>query len=282
MGEWLPDKTLTARTVYLGMWGEMGNRFGDNPHVPDYDANEMHFGTTDKMLMWVVPAPVAGIWRGRIETARGPQNLQLILHQRMSKVTGTFELSGQNNLTGGVEVDLWGDHVRYGCRARNTYGRFQLRFDGHVRGNTMQGTLSLAENGRLEERAWEAQRAKEGDFTGTWEWPCATGPGSVGLRIERRDGRLTATYVDRGEEVRVTDIYDFGGGLYFTLLINREGNTVKITEDTGWLIGEGVLDQGALKGTIEFYPWGDMPEVLNPEKRPEPVIRNWAPRLIKP
>ncbi len=278
MGEWQPGKTLTVRRAYWGMYGTLWNPFSGNPRVPDYSGNESDPFTNDKILMWVAPAAVAGIWRGKIETARGPQDCQLILHQRLSEVTGTFQLSGQADLPGRALVELWGNHLRFTCG----YGRFQLRFDGHVRGNTMQGTLSVAENGRLEERAWEAQRAKEGDFTGTWEWRCATGPRSVGLRIERRDGRLTATYLDRDQEVRVTDLYDFGGGLYFTLLIGREGNSVKITEDTGWLIGEGVLDQGALEGTIEFYPWGDMPDGLKGGKTPEPAIRNWAPRLVTP
>ena len=77
----------------------------------------------------------------------------------------------------------------------------------------------------------------------------------------------------------MTDFYDFGGGFYFTLLIGRKGSSIRITEDTGWLIGEGILDNGEIKGTITFYPCGDIP---GERKASEPVIKDWVPRLIKP
>jgi SAM-dependent methyltransferase len=273
MGEWQTDKTLTVRTVFLGMYSEPWNPFGDNPRVPDYTGNEMHFGTSDKISMWMVPAPVAGVWKGKLEMAEGLRECQLALHQRLSAVTGTLQVSGQANLSGEINVDLWGSHLRYGYRIG------EIRFDGHVNGNTMHGSLA---KGQFGEHAWEAKR-DEVDLTGTWEWPCLSGARSVRLRVERRDAHLLATYLDRNKEVPITDFYDCGGGFYFTLLIGREGeNGLGITEDTGWLIGEGVLDRGELKGTIEFYPYSDMPGVPGGKKASSPVIRNWAPRLITP
>jgi hypothetical protein len=259
MGEWQTDKTMTTSTVHLGMYGTIANPFSDNPNVPDYSGNERGYGIKDKILMWVVPAPVAGIWQGKFETSQGLQDLQLFLYQRLSKVTGTFKLSGHNNRIGDVDVDLTGNHVRYLCKRHYTHYHveFDLRFDGHVHENTMEGTLVVNEHGRRQKYSWRAQRS-EVDYTGVWEWPCATGSRSVRLRIERRDGNLIATYLDQDKAIPVTDFYDCGGGFYFTLLIGREGNSLKITEDTGWLIGEGILDNGALKGTIEFYPYGDM------------------------
>lgn len=269
MGEWQPDKTLTVRRAYWGMYGTAMNPFSDNPRVPDYTGNESDPFTNDKILMWVVPAPVAGIWRGKIETAQGPQDCQLILHQRLSEVTGTFQLSGQAGRAGGALVELWGNHVRFsGYR----------QFDGHVHENTMQGTLAVNDHGQLRERAWVAKRDKA-DFTGTWEWRCATGSRSVRLRIEQRDGHLTATYLDRDQALPVTDFYDFGGGFYFTLLIGREGSSLKITDDTGWLLGEGIIDDGVLRGTIEFHPYGNMPEG---RKADQPLIKKWMPRLVQP
>lgn len=284
MGEWQPDKTLTVRTVYLGMYGEAWSPFIDNPRVPDYTGNESHFGTTEKIMMWVVPAPVAGIWRGKIETEDEPQDLNLTLHQRLSEVSGTFQLSGKTKLAGGVRVDLWGNHVRFWCRPDNmAYGRFALRFDGHVHENTMQGTLVVEEEGRFQERAWEAQRDKA-DFAGTWEWPCASGPRSVKLRIERRDGQLIATYLDQDRTLPVADFYDCGGGFYFTLLIGRQDDrpSLRITEDTGWLIGEAVLDDDTLQGRIEFYPHPDVSGVPGKDRASTFVIQDWAPRIVKP
>ena len=285
MGEWEPDKALTVRTVFLGMWGEMWNPYQDNPRVPDYSANEMHFGTSDKVLMWVVPGPVAGVWRGKIETPDGPRDYRLTLHQRLSEVSGAFELPGATPLTGRIHGELWGDHVRYeGNPSGHPYGRFQIRFDGHVRENVLKGTLEITDPNRSYEVAWEGQRDKV-SLAGQWEWTCATGDRPVRLRVERRAGRLVATYSDGNKQVPVPDFYDFGGGFYFTLLIGREGSSLTVTEDTGWLIGEGVVDQGELRGMIDFYPYPrwDVPSGSDGKRTARPEVhQDWTPRPIKP
>ncbi|MBA7695884.1 hypothetical protein ES703_104524 [subsurface metagenome] len=135
----------------------------------------------------------------------------------------------------------------------------------------MKGTLAVRDHGKVQEHAWQAQRDKA-DYTGTWEWPCASGSRSVRLRIERKNGHLTATYLDRDQALAITDFYDFGGGFYFTLLIGRERASIRITEDTGWLIGEGIIDQGQLKGTIYFHPYGERSSV--------PIKRAWSEKNI--
>ena len=282
MGEWKSDKTMTVRTFYLGMWGQMWNLFKENPRVPDYTGNELTPHEGDKIFMWIVPAPIAGIWRGKIETEDGPQELQLTLHQRLSEVGGTFQLSGNPKLAGRVNVDLWGNHIRFWCQPNNVpYGQSELRFDGQVLENTMRGTMVVKEEGRHQEHEWKAQRGNVG-FTGTWEWPCASGPRKVKLRIERNDNKLIATYLDQNQTLPVTDFYDFGGGFYFTLLIGRTEHGIRITDDTGWLIGQAVFDQGSLTGMMEFYPNGDAPNRRGDGKTPQVIIVDWKPRLVKP
>ncbi len=277
MGEWEPDKALTVRTVTFGMWGELANPFLDNPHVPGYTGNEMHFGTSDKIALWIVPAPVAGIWRGKIDTADGSRDCQLVFHQRLSQVIGTFRVSGQRNIVGHVQVDLWGDHLRFECiPERMGFGEFRLQFDGHVHDNNMRGTLSVTERGKPREVAWKGERDCT-DFSGMWQWPCATGDRPVKLKIERHPNGMTATYTDRDQAIPVTDIYDCGGGFYFTLLIGRQADGgIQITNDTGWLIGEGILDNGSIKGKIEFYPYKRDGSVA------QDIFQDWAPRQIHP
>jgi hypothetical protein len=147
----------------------------------------------------------------------------------------------------------------------------------------MKGTLAVTDRGRLCERPWDAQRDKV-NLAGQWEWTCATAPRPVRLRVEPREGHLVATYTDDGMPIPVPDFYDFGGGFYFTLLIGRTEHGVTITDDTGWLTAEGVLEEGELKGWLDFYPYprSDLP--LGPDgRRPSrsEVHQNWAPRLIK-
>jgi hypothetical protein len=112
----------------------------------------------------------------------------------------------------------------------------------------------------------------------------------VKLKVERGASGIEATYVDQDQTIPVRDIYDCGGGFYFTLLIGRDGNSLRITDDTGWLIGEGILDGGLLKGKIEFYPYkrewnliGDANETNSPvgASVTQDVIRDWAPQLIQ-
>jgi len=212
---------------------------------------------------------------------------RLVEIQRVEEQTKRFEaLQGLAKEVGASTqgLSMWGDNLRFWCTpAGMPYGQFEIRFDGHVQENTMRGTLAVKDHGQLQESSWQAQREKV-DYTGTWEWPCATGPRSVRLRIEQRDGHLIATYLDRDQALPVTDFYDFGGGFYFTLLIGRERASIRIMEDTGWLIGKGIIDHGKLKGTIYFYPYGDMPRPSVPGERKaaQAVIRDWTPRLIKP
>ena len=70
MGEWAPDKTLDVRTSLLGMYGEMWNEFKGNSDVPDFD-NTGSRASHDVISTWVVPAPVAGVWRGKLPPESG-------------------------------------------------------------------------------------------------------------------------------------------------------------------------------------------------------------------
>jgi SAM-dependent methyltransferase len=285
MGEWRADKELTVRTVYFGMYGIAWNPLQEYPRVPDYTGNELTPHEGDRIFMWVVPAHVTGIWQGEIETENGPQELKFILHQRLSEVSGMFELSGKSNQKGQVRVDLWGSDIRFWCQHYNAAsGRKELRFDGQVLENTMSGKVIMTEEGKNKEYEWKAQRDKV-DFTGTWEWPCPTGPRSVKLHIERENDKLIAKYQDKffdeDKILPVTDFYDFGGGFYFTILIGSNERGVVITEDTGWLIGEAILEDGLLTGKIEFYPYSNANDNLAGAKITEPVIGEWKPNLIE-
>ena len=272
MGEWTPAKELTVNKVFLGMVGEAWRPFVNHPQVPDYTGNESHFGRTDKVFMWVVPAPIAGIWRGKIKTQQDEQEMKLILHQTLPRAYGTFELSGQTDITGKVRVDVWGNHVRFWCNPKDKpYGKGQLIFDGSVHGDTMKGKVAEIGNDQINEYEFQAGRDKA-DLTGTWEWQPASKPHQVKLRIENHDSKLTATYLDRDRAIPVPDFYNFGGGFYFTLLVGFEESTREFAddpEDAGWLIGEGALDDGILNGTVMFYPYS-MPFENTP-----PVIHKW-------
>jgi SAM-dependent methyltransferase len=307
MGEWTPDKTLDVRTALLGMYSEVENPFASNSDVPDFRTpfiTQNH----DTLSVWVVPAPVAGVWRGKARMESGEGELTLTLHQRLSGVTGSFQFQGPTNLEGYVQADLWGDHLRYDASRSGGSYEFGMLFDGHVKLDTMSGSLWVFQSKETREIKWVGRRDKA-DFTGTWEW---TGPmdSLVQLKLERRDGQLAATYVytnrtvpdfmggNKPFPVPVTDLYDFGGGFYFTLLLGLEGNSLtrgsrRAGPEDGWLIGEAVVQENTLKGTIAFHPYPDpnarLPAALRlrlqlPERKVVATAgqRDWLPKRVTP
>jgi precorrin-6B methylase 2 len=292
MGEWAPEKSLRVKTTHLGMYGRGFNRFARNPSVPDFEEN-VDRRVTDTVSMWVVPAPIAGIWRGKVPLPDGDRELKLALHQSLPQVTGTFELQGSTNISGWLENDLWGDHLRFQSQMPGPYGRFEMMFDGHLREDTIKGTLAIFENRQFREYSWVGRRDHKADFTGTWEWPGPTGERPVQLKIEKRDGHWIGTYTDRGwtnddpyeRETSVSDFYDFGGGFYFTYLIGRltgqggGGYSLLPDDNAGWLIGEAIAEQGGITGTISFYPCNDKPRTnIVVQNGPKP----WSPKRLTP
>ena len=140
---------------------------------------------------------------------------------------------------------------------------------------------------------WTARREPT-DFTGTWEWT-APSNGLVQLKIERQDNKLVLTYTDKNPKgidwvreidtkpIPVFNSYDFGGGFYFTLLLGAQQNgLLRLGPQDGWLIGEAIMDDGTLKGTLIFYPY--------PYSRPQPSGSStplsdrldWLPKRVAP
>lgn len=92
MGEWKADKLLDARTMFLGMYSEQWNQFRTNPDVPEFDGTGGRVNH-DVLSVSIVPAPVAGVWRGKVALESGEGELKLTLHQRLSQVAGHFSFA---------------------------------------------------------------------------------------------------------------------------------------------------------------------------------------------
>jgi len=242
---------------------------------------------------------VAGIWRGKVRLESGEGELTLTLHQRLSRVTGSFELQGVTNVTGSVDAvdaDLCGDHLRCLCFPTDQgFYWHQMWFEGHATHDTLNGSLWVPQGKETRKVKW-AGRRDQADFTGTWEW---SGPmdSPVQLKVERREGRLAATYADGKQTLPVRDLYDFGGGFYFTLLLGLQGNSYtssgrRIGPEDGWLIGEAIARDNGLAGTIAFYPYHARDALgfpaavqpLKPGRKPGPQEgpRDWRPARVAP
>lgn len=303
MGEWVKDKTLDVRTPVLGMYGERFNEFRSNADVPDFDDGRSR-ASHDELSVWVVPAPVAGVWRGKVHTDRVEGELKITLHQRLSGVSGSHEFRGPTNVAGSVTADLWGDHLRCWLTPGQDWLRNQMWVDACVKGDNLTGGLRMFLGTNSVEVEWMAHRDPV-DFTGTWEW-LGVSNAPVQLKIERRDGRLGAIYTDKNREktqwrddtqpIPVFDIYDFGGGFYFTLLLGLEGDRYsrgsrRLGPQDGWLVGEAVMEDGTLNGTLAFYPYAStrsqpieagQPQPANRKITPQEGRRDWQPKRVAP
>ena len=121
--------------------------------------------------------------------------------------------------------------------------------------------------------------------------PAATGSNLFRLRIQQTNGALVATLDAHDERVRVNDFHDFGGGFYFTYLIGTEDRgrgsySLLIGPDSGWLIGEGILRDDRIEGTISFYPCmrGNWRGPNGETNAPTPTLekQSWLPKRISP
>ncbi len=285
MGEWKRDKRLDMRKPFPVMLeARWQNVFRTNFYVPDFDDSLNPNNDQRELSLWVVPAPVAGVWRGKMRTESGEGELKLILHQDLSGLSGSFELQGPTKLAGEARAFLWGNDLICPLLPAPPADMFRdmMYLDGCVSGNSLRGSLKL--NSGKKQVEWLAQRDKV-DFTGIWEWPGVSGV-PVQLKIERNDGKLVAMYTDvsrdDAQHIPVSDIYDFGGEFYFTLLLGLEGESLnqghrRQSPQDGWIVGKAMMDDNTLKGTLGFYPY---PEKTEPPSKPSP-LRNWHPLRVE-
>ncbi len=289
MGEWTPDKALNGRTPFFGMFSQMANPFTTNSDVPDF-GSVTGPPTHDALFEWIVPAPVAGVWRGKVQAGDEARELTLNLHQRLSAVTGSCQLAGLTCLQSPIEADLWGGHLRLHSWLRGASGGVSaMWFEGQAKGDMMTGSIWVPQRDGTRRSEWVGRRDRV-DFAGTWEW---SGPfdSPVQLELSRREGRLTATYLDRSRKVSrissvglgeaVTDVYDCGGGFYFTLLVGQDpsigGGGRQVGPEVGWVVGEAIAASNTLSGTIAFYQHPDIPDIFmrSPSATTSPFHREW-------
>lgn len=286
MGEWQPNKELTTFQTRVGMWGTMAAPFPGITDVPSYSENAWGMNMRSKTFLWVVPAPVAGVWVTEIETSAGRHELRLHLTQRLSDVTGTFEVLGEAPQSGWAQFDIWGDRVRWQCLPKSVaYGAFLVDFEGRARGNTMEGRVKVVEGRRPESGyRWEEERSltrEATDLEGTWSFVHPDDQRPLELTVERGDGGTKANLLDRDQRIELRDFYEFGGGFYFTYLYGDKGWGIDINEDTGWLIGKAHIAGDTLSGEVQFYVSTLLGTAKKGEDARNPKIEAWSAERLR-
>jgi SAM-dependent methyltransferase len=276
MGEWRPDRELSMRAPELPrMCGTLGRPDDDvldnTPEVPGYaTGTDRGCAPGDRVLLWVVPAGVAGLWRGEVQTTGGAAELILRLHQKLSGVTGSCQLSSEGEEPASARIWLAGTEVQAACEDAHLHFTLELR--GRVEGNALDGSLSLREqHGEPAVHRWQGRRPDQ-TLAGSWALPQGLPARAARLRIEGVHGQRRATYSASNAEL-VDDFYDWGGGFYFTLAVGPD--RPNRASASGSLIGEAILEAGSLRGTLELYALDGHPRPA-PRGGVLPTSRDWA------
>jgi SAM-dependent methyltransferase len=111
------------------------------------------------VFLWIVPAKVAGRWRGRVALPDGLRTVEIELNQRFQEVNGLARINGQ--ITQLWEAKLSGERLSFvlvdGADRDN---EASLYFDGRVGDNAIEGEiLRGVGNGQTRIR-WQAAKVK--------------------------------------------------------------------------------------------------------------------------
>jgi len=110
----------------------------------DWQPDESSFVNGAAILLWIVPARVAGVWHWTVETGVSSDHYQLTLQQEFQKVTGTLMVNGKEEAIS--SLNLSGDRLEFQSG--------QSRFSGQVAGGKMNGLLSAG----TQDLTWTATR----------------------------------------------------------------------------------------------------------------------------
>jgi hypothetical protein len=151
MGDWKPDQFVKMDTQ---------DKYGGA-------------GGTSEIYYWVVPAPVAGVWRWELPVSGKPLAYELKLEQKYQVITGSATVGGR-----AVKLQsarLRGNEIRIAFTADVNGSPVKHEFTGKVAGDAAAGSAQLS-GARLQgQHEWNAQRVA----------PSSTGQREAPLRFSR-------------------------------------------------------------------------------------------------
>jgi len=136
LGEWVPD--LTVRMF-----------------VPDKPVGRDKHST---LMLWTVPAPVAGTWSFELPKAQGGGRVELAVTQAYQVLSGKATINGEPADVQGLRID--GERLRFVLEPGGTRSRVRHEFDGIVRADRVTGSAVF--DGQPAGRAskWDARLSR--------------------------------------------------------------------------------------------------------------------------
>jgi SAM-dependent methyltransferase len=109
------------------------------------------------VLLWIVPARVAGRWRARVGEGPSPRELELEFAQRYQDISASAVLDGAH--THVWEASLEGDRLRFVLvEGHGTDDEAGLYFEGRVAGRLIEGAVMRDVGRNRQTLPWRAER----------------------------------------------------------------------------------------------------------------------------
>lgn len=129
-------------------------------HMGDWKPDDKRsFGiSTSYFYLWVIPADVAGIWRGSVPTQKSDQPSTLQLKQSFQEIKGYLTIGGGRHLRI-KDARLTGDRLRFTVKYEEAgKQKVVMQFNGRVSGDTLHGDVEVIEGPWVGKYPWTAKR----------------------------------------------------------------------------------------------------------------------------
>ena len=145
-----PGTRLVSHDFDMGDWKP--------DHYVKMDAQDKYGGAggSSEIYYWIVPAPVAGVWRWELPVSGKPLAYELKLEQKYQVITGSASVGGRAVRL--QNARLRGDEIRLAFTAEVNGSPVKHEFTGKVAGDAATGSARLS-GARLQgQHDWRAQR----------------------------------------------------------------------------------------------------------------------------
>jgi hypothetical protein len=134
----------------------MGDWKADNHVMIDAQDKYGGAGGFSDVYFWVVPAPVAGVWRWELPVAGKPLVYEMKLEQKYQVITGAASAGGRSVRL--QNARLRGGEIRFNFTMDVNGSPVKHEFTGKVAGEAVTGSARLA-GARLQgQHEWNARR----------------------------------------------------------------------------------------------------------------------------
>ena len=139
MGEWEPDEERTLLVPEKTV-GDPGKSY---------------------VFFWIVPAAVAGRWESEIETSGGkPVSYQFSFEQHFQLVSGTARVGGRELRL--PQFRVAGEQFAFNLAVPAGNVAVPHRFSGSIKGDAIEGTVTVGEGGARKTLPWKAKLTERG------------------------------------------------------------------------------------------------------------------------